>query len=360
MKHDKKHIGFIILFLIVLILPTLVQMTGVEDIIVNNENRKKNDFPKFQTKKPFLFVRKFKAYYKDNFGLRNTLSNSYLDFKNSVLHESPLPSKVIMGKSNFMFLGNSYSNVVNESLGFEKFSDKKLEKIKNNILSRKKWLKENDISFYIAVAPNKHVVYKENLPFKFLTKTTRKQQLLKYIKSKINFNIIDLGQQFTLKKKKHRLYRKYDSHWNDLGAFYAAQTLVSEIKKEYDIENLKLTNYKIDSVKSNGGISKTINYKTKEMRLVLKPRHKDSMIDLATAKYYSDPTIYESRYKNPSKKIKVLLFRDSFSSALIPFLNHTFGETTFIWSHNFDKDLILKEKPDIVIMEYVERYIERM
>ena len=360
MANNKKHILFIGIFLCVLLAPTLVQVTGLEDNIIDNENRTKSDFPKINKKKPFLFVRKFKSYYKDNFGLRNTFSNNYLRFKNDVLNENSLPNKAIKGSNDFLFLGNSFSNVINESLGFTLFTKQELNQIKTTVLERQEWLSKQNIKFYIAVAPNKHVVYKENLPFRFPNLPTRKEQLLDYLKSTINFEIIDLGEQFIQQKKKNRLYRKYDSHWNDLGAFYATQTLLNSIKKDFDINNINIFSYKIDSLKSSGGISKMLNFSRNETKIILTPKFKNNVIDLDIPKYYSNQLIYESRHKNPSKKYKVLLFRDSFSGTLKPFINHTFRETTFIWSHKFDKDLVLKEKPDLVIMEYIERYLERL
>ncbi|MCF6350161.1 MAG: hypothetical protein L3J23_03900 [Flavobacteriaceae bacterium] len=360
MQNNKQHIILTILFLILLITPTLVQLTGIEDKIMDNENRTKKSFPKLNKKQPLLFVKNFKSYYKDNFGLRNTLSNSYLHIKNEVFNESPLPSKVIKGKNNFLFLGNDNSNALNESLGFILFTKTELNQIKVTILERKKWLQEQNIKFYIAIAPSKHSIYKENLPFLFPEKKTRKNQLIQFIKLEIKFDIIDLGKQFKVKKKKNRLYKKLDSHWNDLGAFYASQTLINTLKKDFEINSLKLHNYKIDSIKKNGDLAKMINFKSKENTIILSPLFNNESKEVDLPKYYSQSSIYESRHKNPSKKFKVLLFRDSFSSALKPFINHTFGESTFIWSHKFDKNLILKEKPDLIIMEYVERYLEFM
>lgn len=360
MKEKRKHIILISLFLLLLVIPTLVQITGIEDKFIDNENRTKQDFPKINYKNPVEFAKNFKVYYKDNFGLRNTLSNNYIQFKNEVLNENPLPNKVVFGSNDFLFLGNSFSNVVEESLGFDKFTTIELHRIKNTIIERKKWLSAHNTKFYIAIAPNKHSVYKEKLPFQFPEMETRKKQLINFIKSEINFDIIDLGEQFKEKKVYERLYRKYDSHWNDLGAFYATQTLVESLKKDFDIAVLNINDYKIDSVYSEGGNSKMLNYKKLENNIILTPNFKDVSIEINHPKYYSQESINESRYKNPSKKYKVLLFRDSFSNALRPFLNHTFGETTFIWSHRFDKDLILKEKPDLVIMEYVERYLEEI
>ena len=251
MENRKLHAHkvLIILFLTVLILPTFVQILGLEKELIDTENIIKTDFPTFKRNNPIQFLKDFKSYYKDNFGLRTFLSDGYLKFKYTRLNESPIPSKVIVGKNDFLFLGKSFSNAVNESLGFRLFNATELKQIQHKITVRKQWLDNNNIRFYIAVAPSKHSVYRENLPFNFPEKETRKEQLLEYIKTTINFDIIDLGKQFHVKKTKHQIYRNYDSHWNDLGAFYASQTLLAEIDKEFPLKNLRLSDYKIETKK---------------------------------------------------------------------------------------------------------------
>ena len=47
---------------------------------------------------------------------------------------------------------------------------------------------------------------------------------------------------------------------------------------------------------------------------------------------------------------------------MIPYISQTFGEVNYVWSHNLNEyeTLINDYKPDIVIYESVERYIEEL
>ena len=60
------------------------------------------------------------------------------------------------------------------------------------------------------------------------------------------------------------------------------------------------------------------------------------------------------------KKYKVLIFRDSFTISLVPYISETFGEVNYVWKQDINEfeDLINSYKPDIVIFEMVERYID--
>ncbi len=361
MQLKKKHIDklLILSFLVIIMLPSLFQITKSEENISNTENRKKDEFPKIKKDNLLIFKGELESYYKDNFGLKNTLSNAYLQFKYTVLHESPKPEKVIIGKDDFLFLGKKFSNVIDESFGKKFFTEKELIFKKERLLKRKKWLEDQKIAFYIAIVPNKHTLYKENFPFKYSYKTTRKEQLIDFMKGETNIEIIDLEKHLRPKKDKGILFRKLDSHWSELGAFYAYQAIIDEMNKDFSIEKLTLDSYRIESNETGGDISAMLNISDTERYLTLEPNFNDIIIKIDTPGFYTDKPISESRYKNPKKSLKVLLFRDSFASALIPYFNQTFGECTYIWSQNFDKELILNEKPDIVIMEYIERYLER-
>lgn len=49
------------------------------------------------------------------------------------------------------------------------------------------------------------------------------------------------------------------------------------------------------------------------------------------------------------------MFRDSFADLLIPLLSEHFQRIVFSWQYTFDRDIVEREKPDVVIQEMVER-----
>ena len=54
---------------------------------------------------------------------------------------------------------------------------------------------------------------------------------------------------------------------------------------------------------------------------------------------------------------KVLVFRDSFSDALIPFLAEQFSRGLYMHAFAPDFDLVEEGQPDIVILEVAQRYL---
>ncbi|MFT3737780.1 MAG: hypothetical protein QM786_03400 [Breznakibacter sp.] len=65
-------------------------------------------------------------------------------------------------------------------------------------------------------------------------------------------------------------------------------------------------------------------------------------------------------YKSQANGLKVLIFRDSFCSALVPYLSESFGETFFFWTYEMDWSIINKIKPDLVVFQFVERHSEAL
>ena len=52
-----------------------------------------------------------------------------------------------------------------------------------------------------------------------------------------------------------------------------------------------------------------------------------------------------------------MVFRDSFTSALAPFLSEHFSRAVYLWQNDFDASDVEKEHPDIVIQEIVGRHL---
>ena len=56
---------------------------------------------------------------------------------------------------------------------------------------------------------------------------------------------------------------------------------------------------------------------------------------------------------------RAVVFRDSFSNALIPYLSENFRRVLFVWTRDVEAKYVLREKPDIVIQEIAGRLLDR-
>jgi hypothetical protein len=277
----------------------------------------------------------------------------------SQLNAQILPDKVVKAEEDWYFMGNSFSNVVLGSKGFINFSNIELELFEKEINSRLAYCDSLGIKYYLAIAPNKHTYYGNFLPIQQNNKLTRFQQILE-LNNK--YPIINLGEHF-INYKDSLVYHKYDSHWNSLGAYSAYQTLIQYLGNDFP----NITNLQFDQLKCTKP-----KYIYKDLlKLLHDDKHiaqyhytpktpKSYQIDIVEKfdlpqNHWLAPKLYEMHFINESQENKILFFRDSYMDALMPFINESFGYTYYYWVRQFNKDLIEKYKPQIVIDQIVER-----
>jgi len=366
----KINIIIIIVFFIMLTFPVIDMNTGITRRIENSENRNKKEFPEFHLDRLLTFPAEFDLYFSDNFGARDLMFKLYSGFKYYFLKVSPLQEKVVIGDDSWLFLGNSFNKVIDKTIGLKKLSKNELQKISENIDSNWNALNRMGISYYIAVPPDKHSVYNDRLPY--WCRTSHPDNLFKsvqaYVDSALNFKIIDLKEYINEKKKDELLFFKTSSHWNQLGAFYAYQQLMKILHQDYpELKILELGNYSIDTMEVNKlDLSNILNLNIKEETAILNPLFTEtaSLIEEPVPDFiHFDHERKDAwiRYRNPMiNNLKVLIFRDSFTTAMLPYLKESFGESLFIWDIKLSKKLIEQEKPDIIIQIIAERTIDQL
>lgn len=356
---------FIFLFLSSLITPVAIKYIYVYKS-TNIENRVKAKFPEFDITKLDNFINDFDKYYKESFGLRDVLFDLYSEFKYVVFNESPLPEKVLVGKNGWLFTGNAFGEGMKESIGIELFNEEELKAIRNKLLQNKAFLDSSNIKYYVFVAPDKQSINPEFLPYSLEKQKTKFDQLYSEMKKYPEVNMVDSRAYLIQMKDSVDLYFKGDSHWNTLGAFYGFEKLTSEIVKDFpEAKPVSINEYAIK--KKNGirpgDISIFMNQKFNETDWIFtskRPRKiKNEDCKFSLPKDYSSfVDIYQKAYSNSEKKLKILVFRDSFTIFMTKYFTDSFGGTVLIWQPGIRKDVVDQVKPDIVIQEVVERNID--
>ncbi len=321
-----------------LILPNVILFFDLETA-ENNENRAFQKAPEFNFKTPTKSIVEFKNFYTENFGLKTTLVNNYIDFKFKVLKETPMPNKVVKGLNGWYFLGNSYNNTLNNAFGRNYFNTDDMQEISRRISEIQTYLNSQDIAFYVVVPPNKNSIYKEYLPYQFKQHKSKLNVLKTYLKEQINFEIIDLTEPLLAQKQDHQLYHKTDSHWNDYGAFIGYRETLKIINNNFNIPTVSLEDYNthIEAIEQ-GDIIKMINLNLDESTLI-----------------FSKKTVETNSVE---QRPKLVMHHDSFSYIWMPYFNESFNDIIYLQDYVIHKEQIKKEKPDLIIFEIVERNID--
>lgn len=317
----------------------------------------------------------FNSFLNDNFGTRQILILFRNQLKYSVFHDSPNKRHAVLGKEDWLFYK---PKALDDYRGIDLYSKEELESIKKINEARQKWLNERGIKFYITIAPNKHSIYPECMP-DYIKKASEGKyaQLKKFIEKETSLKLIDLHEPIIKAKEQYKnkediLYNKYDTHWSDLGAFVANQKLIQEIGKDFPVI-LKKNKLILDDFeyKFCSRINKNIAgqmqlitpvvYESKEF--VFKKAPKASIVKPYSYKGFrwKQRQGFWVKSQNDSTLPSVVVFRDSFYTRLEKFFSEYFNKCVYVWKNDSLRlDIIEAEKPDIVVLEIVERLKDQL
>lgn len=366
MQRSKIH-NLILLgtFSTILLFPLFDGFLGILEVNVNNEKRelvKKDNTIGLKSK-----IKTFLTNYDNDFNGRSFLINLYIKFKSNILETPPLPQKVITGKNDFLFLVNY--NSMDDYRNVYPFTDVQLDSILVQLIANQQFMDSLGVKYYVVVTPTKPRIYPEFLPdyVKKVGQVSRLSQLKKQLQmTGTAINFLDLTDTILQSKYLGDLYFKNDSHWNELGAFIGYSKLMQIINRDFpDIPVRKIDEYKkiigqendLDLAKVLG---KDIGFSEPAIKL-------KSVILSETVNIPHDYPIPEIKKKNPFYVIstsnkngrrKLIMYRDSFSGSLTPFMSESFNRGIFIWKYSLDKNFIFREKPDVVVQQIVERHID--
>jgi hypothetical protein len=373
----NSNARFTIIFILLISIPLTQMIFRYLPEIENLENRKVAEFPNITLLNDINtwdeYTQSIETFFNDHYGLRSLLVriNSILEVK--FLHLSPRP-EVIIGKDGWLFADVTSNEEVSlqDFYGQALFSDTELITIKNNLINLEKKLKKQGTDLIIVLAANKHTLYNEFLPDSIQRKKgllTRADQISSIAKE-LNLNYIDTRPLLMDAKSKYPnelLYYKTDTHWNKKAAFITYTEIIKTIRKiGHTIPYVYIENKEIDTKTvfdpkplDRCDLSKLLNmreYKNTpcEIEHVTLNNSKYTTKDSGRISWSSEKittTLNSTAYTSP----KVLVFRDSFFVPLVEYMSESFPYITYIWSNNIDYTIIKNEKPDIVIVEFVER-----
>ena len=359
--QDLYQTILIFLFLIVLIIPGLFFGRTQEG---SAENVAEIKSPKFSLDSLKTFTKEYDNYFSKSFGFREMLIEGLSKIKINYFHESSVPDKVVIGNNGWMFLWGNYYNIEQDYLHTNLHTNEELISVFEVWNSRFLNLKNQNIDYYITYFPNKHTIYGENLPYRIRIQqndtVSRAQQVMNYYKnSDSNLKILDITEQL-IGKKDQKIYYRHDSHWNNLGAFFGYQELVSFLYKDIpEIGNSRLlSDYELTYQNETGGgllkvlgLENDTNHKELKPFLALKENTSITSQKLSGFQGAADIDINN----DAPNQLVLLVFRDSFFSALRPFLSQHFHKVVYVWS-GYEQKVVDLIEPNIVLEANVERY----
>jgi alginate O-acetyltransferase complex protein AlgJ len=357
----------IVLFFVLIFVPSVAQILGFSSGI-SGENRNLAPFPKIETPSQAKFLpRMMDDYVNDRFGLRTQLVhlNSLIRYELGVSSTKD----VIIGKDGWLFYAGD--DLMEQHIGANIFAPEELEHWVQVMEADRDWLAERGIAFYILIAPDKNTIYPEKLPEYPRGAVTRIDQLAERLK-RSTLEFIDPRQQlFQAKAAGEMVYFAGDTHWLERGAFVAYEMLLERICRRFpSVVPLNIGDYQISygppeaaDLASHLALKSDLHYSVERMI----PRWRSHRIAPQKTTFRPDWSwrITENQ-TDLADRPRILIFGDSFTDYVLgPYmLYETFRDPVWTFTYGsadgtLDFNLVKEVKPDIVLVQFAERYLHR-
>ena len=229
------------------------------------------------------------------------------------------------------------------------------------------FLQEQGITLLIVVAPNKATIYPDKLPDEItpISEQTRLERLEIVLKENNLPPMLDLSAVLQSARKEREVYYKTNTHWNGYGAYIAYAEIINTLKASHpELEPYKLEDLQLEttapSVQDIPELLKANFIKEENFFYVPKEDfvHTQTLID-----YFG----YNRISSIPNSDLPTLLMiHDSFSYKFMnDYMSMNFSKSHFIHGGEttpsyLNQETIQQFNPDIIIIEIVERGVDRL
>jgi hypothetical protein len=306
----------------------------------------------------------FEAYFDTHLGFRAALVKTHHLVSYKLMASAPTDT-VFVGRDGWVFLNQE--KMFESFTGAQPFSRGDLDAWVHALESCQRRIATWGGKFLLVIVPNKETVYIEHMPawLKARRHETRLDQIAKRL-AQTRLPFLNLTGPLVEAKSAHQVYAKLDTHWNGHGALLAAE-LVTKRSAELLGRPVPLArdNIAIRPDRRPGDLARMMSLEgwavEERPRAVMRspkntrlsPPAELGEMDLRLERQnlvvheVADPTL-------PS----AVIHRDSFAMALRPLLVDSFRRSVWVWRREFDPNVMSRERPELVIFQLAERYLE--
>lgn len=290
-------------------------------------------------------------------------------------------ARALIGRDNWLFLAMDSNNVFGQLTGRQAMPLQGVAKYREVFLRRKFWFDSAGIPYFFFVAPTKEVVYADRLPAGYdINEDLFPAKSVLDVASEVGIRGSYLKDVLVAARRAGEVYHRTDTHWNIYGAHAAYVEIHQQISEVVPLspvvpwQEIRTADHKT----YRGDLSdkaKVVLVPDEPPRLLTVdesdllpsefnepitrlsglPRHKTyEAADYLKVSETRETIVHEMDDKTLPT---ALVFRDSFTIALIPFLSAHFSRVVYIWKPEPDYDIIDREKPDLVININLDRFL---
>lgn len=284
--------------------------------------------------------------------------------------------QAIVGNQGWLFLGDEYANTItNKKTPLSEAVTQELAQSWSNLQSWQVIFKERNIKdFKILIGPDKSTIYPKLTPlWTRASAMTRLDAIMKADQHGLYLNPAPLLKKYQARQPTP-VYYQTDTHWNALGGWLAFDFFLQKLSADNHL-TYSLT-AKLTAVKAREGGDLARFLRIEHQLTDLEPQLTVSPSSVAAIEVFDwpsnnlvsqganqeiPPAALPSRVLSPQalNNIKVLWLRDSFGTALSPYMAMVFADTLQVHPQRISGSELVsildRYQPDYVLVTLVER-----
>jgi len=310
------------------------------------------------------FPRDFDAWFQDRFGFRDTLirAEAYIRV---VLFEQDAAGEVLVGDHGWLYVGKP--EALKSYRRDAPLTEAEIDGWLAHLEGLRAALAERGVRFLFVVPPNKGTIYPEHLPERFRTATGTKRidQLYEALRARSAVETLDLRPALVAARRSELIYARTDTHWNDRGAWVAAQAFRERLAEWFPaIAAVPLPGVEFHEEKRPGDLAVMAGvdaFYPEFWPVAVFDAPAPRPVALAPAEaeplFPWCPPTRELTSGNDALP-RALWFHDSFAVALAPMIARDFSTSRWVWAPKVDFASVDAFRPDVVVWEVGERLLE--
>lgn len=336
---------FIALFFLLLLLP--FACTAVYKTDFSIEKKYDEAFPSFVEDGQINlgFFSEVTDYFANHFAFRQEMVTADALVKAKVFRTSN-NEKVTVGKEGWLFFNETLDDYTGKNL----LSQREIQNCAKVLELLQEVAEKNDCQFLFTVAPNKNSLYGEYMPDR-IRKSESEGNLERLVRELKNRKVNYTDLYGPLSRQPTPVYHRLDTHWNNQGAALACGWILDSLgRKHTDYRSIPShieKNFSADLqgmlFPKAGVLDENVIYQREHSYKYVEPVKSTEAINIET--------------ERKKKKKSLLMYRDSFGNALLPFMADEYGSAYFTKEVPYDLSLIDAYMPDDLVIELAQRQI---
>lgn len=268
-----------------------------------------------------------------------------------LLEASPAQT-VIAGTDGWLY----YKESLDDYTGTAPLTDRQLFDHAHTMAMFQDYLSLLGARFLYVCAPNKNSIVPEHMPaYAKKSEAPSNWERLHEFLDREGVNYLDLKETLAgweSKAEGMELYLKGDSHWSNEGAAIGADAILDRLDVAHEDMSDKEFTVRKDYV---GDLTELVYPAApmKENQVYYDNMPAFQLLSEATTDNYFDPLVKTQG----SGSENAVIYRDSFSNALVPFMAGAFSQATFTRGRPMNITTVSAEAASVVIVERAERFL---